>query len=290
LVIFGILALPAAGMTAMTLTNFTALASLFVVSSIIGSVSTAWQNVFVPYTMDKAAPISNLSTTAQLEAHHQSQNNPVLSTELVELRSKREREGLKISVWGSNALYLGVSIFFCITIGLSYINADAQVNAGLYVTSASGAVASFVHWLVGGSYLFPITRKWKRASHSGYCPLKHVRTILEQTNSFLIISRQSMARNRKIPSGIQILDCLYNLSRQRIDIWNGHHKSIQSIGSTFTSRIYSLDSSRIRNIHDIRYRLPIPLSPTWIIIETMGNWALYPSQLDCDLVFDRNEQ
>jgi hypothetical protein len=140
LVIFGILALPAAGMTVMTLTNFTALGSLFVVSSIIGSVSTAWQNVFVPYTMDKAAPISNLSTTAQLEAHHQSQNNPVLSTELVGLRSKREREGLKISVWGSNALYLGVSIFFCITIGLSYINADAQVNAGLYVTSASGAV------------------------------------------------------------------------------------------------------------------------------------------------------
>jgi hypothetical protein len=99
-----------------------------------------------------------------------------------------------------------------------------------------------------------------------------------------------MARNRKIPSGIQILDCLYNLSRQRIDTWNGNHKSIQSIGSTFPSRIYSLDSSRIRNIHDIRYRIPIPLSPTWIIIETMGDWGLYPSQLDCDLVFDRNEQ
>jgi len=139
-VVFGILALPAASMTGMSLTNFNALASLFVVSSIIGSVSTAWQNVFVPYTMEKAAPTSRLSFEAQSDTQKPGVNSAHPTGGVAQLRGKREREGLKISVWGSNALYLGVSIFFCITIGLSSINADAQVNAGLYVTSASGAV------------------------------------------------------------------------------------------------------------------------------------------------------
>jgi hypothetical protein len=127
-------------MTGMSLTNFNALAALFVVSSIIGSISTAWQNVFVPYTMEKAAPITSLSSAARIDTHAHGITSADLTEEVTQLRQKREREGLKISVWGSNALYLGVSLFFCITIGLSYINADAQVNAGLYVTSASGAV------------------------------------------------------------------------------------------------------------------------------------------------------
>jgi hypothetical protein len=172
LVVFGILALPAAGMTGMTLTNFNALAALFVVSSIIGSVSTAWQNVFVPYTMEKAAPISSLSTTARLDTHSHGIDSAHSSNELAALRSKREREGLKISVWGSNALYLGVSLFFCITIGLSYINADAQVNAGLYVTSASGG-ACIICALAGWKFLpVPDNKEMKEGDSFWLIPFK----------------------------------------------------------------------------------------------------------------------
>jgi hypothetical protein len=87
--------------------------------------------------MQKAAPIETLSSQARLEAL---QGDNESNSESSLLRKKREKEGLKISVWGSNALYFGTTLFFVITIGLSYINADAQINAGLYVTSASGAV------------------------------------------------------------------------------------------------------------------------------------------------------
>jgi hypothetical protein len=122
--------------------------------------------------MEKAAPISSLSTTARLDTHSHGIDSAHSSNELAALRSKREREGLKISVWGSNALYLGVSLFFCITIGLSYINADAQVNAGLYVTSASGG-ACIICALAGWKFLpVPDNKEMKEGDSFWLIPFK----------------------------------------------------------------------------------------------------------------------
>lgn len=149
LVIFGVLALPAAGITSLTLTNFNALTALYITINIIGTAATAWQNIFVPYTMQKAAPIQVLSAQARQEAL-----DKVSGNEAELLRRKRELEGVRISVWGNNALYLGTTIFFAITIGLSYINASTQINAGLYVTTAAGAVC--VACAVGGWRFLPV--------------------------------------------------------------------------------------------------------------------------------------
>lgn len=135
LVVFGVLALPAAALTKPTLVNFNALAALFVVANVTGSIAASWQNIFVPYTMQQAAPIEELSPAARLEALRLE-----TSDEQDELRTARERQGIRISVWGSNAVYLGVTIFLLITLGLAYVNADTQVNAGLYVTTASGVI------------------------------------------------------------------------------------------------------------------------------------------------------
>lgn len=278
----GILALPAAGMTSLNLTTFNALAALFVVSSIIGSVSTAWQNVFVPYTMDKAAPI----TTALGTHHHE-----LSEDDIIQLRNKREREGLKISVWGSNALYLGVTIFFCITIGLSYINADAQVNAGLYVTSASGAIC-IICALVGWRFLpVPNNKPMKQGQSFWLLPFSTCTSRLPCELSIDDnVSQKSLERSRKVPRSVQILDRIYHLPRFSPHYRNRHHEPIQLDCPSISGRIYSLDSSRIRNINDLGNHLFIPLSSIRTIPQTMGYCGIRPGSPHRNVVFDWNER
>ena len=140
LVAYGALCLPAAGLTAYKLSVFNALAVLYSVFNIIGFLVQAWMNVFVPYTMHHVAPIETLSDSAKemIAAGHTDD-----SEEARRLRTVREREGLKMSVWGGNSMNVGLVIFYCITIGLVYASYKASLYAGLYMTTVAGGICIF---------------------------------------------------------------------------------------------------------------------------------------------------
>lgn len=135
LVLYGALCLPAAGLTAYNYANYTALIALYTIFSITGYLAMAWMNIFIPYTMYAAAPIDELSTQAKVDA--------LAKTDDVEgetLRAKREREGLKMSVWGGVSMNVATVIFYCITIGISYAGATAARNAGMYMSTVAGGI------------------------------------------------------------------------------------------------------------------------------------------------------
>lgn len=138
MVAYGALILPAAGLTHYTRSDYNSLVGLYTSFNVVGFLAMAWMNIFVPYTMQKAAPINQLSDHAQADAL-----DKVNDAEGDALRAKREREGLKISIFGGVSMNVATVIFYLITIGLSYASMDAQKNAGLYMTSAAGAVCIF---------------------------------------------------------------------------------------------------------------------------------------------------
>jgi hypothetical protein len=157
LVLYGVLAIPAAGLTRLSLTTFNSLSAIYVIFNTIGTVVTTIQNIFIPYTMQQAAPIDTLSTKSRNEVLLHGEDE-----EIKRLNTARELEGLKISVWGYNSLAAGTAIFLAITIGVSKVNADTQVNAGLYVTTASG-VLCVACALVGWKCLpSPAAKPWDK--------------------------------------------------------------------------------------------------------------------------------
>ncbi|WWC89516.1 uncharacterized protein L201_004440 [Kwoniella dendrophila CBS 6074] len=149
-VLYGVLALPVAGLTTYTKSNYTALIGLYTSFGIIGFMAGAWQNIFVPYTMHIAAPVSkvheqeNQQDQTDLEFGQNSHTIPTTEEldeeESRQLRSLREKEGVKISASGNNALNIGMTIFYLITIGLSYANAQSSLYAGLYMSTAAGGI------------------------------------------------------------------------------------------------------------------------------------------------------
>lgn len=134
-IIYGALCLPAAGLTVYNLSNYYGFIWLYTIFGVVGYLVIAWGNIFIPYTMQAAAPIEDLSAQARLDAL-----DKIDGEGRKELRAKREMEGLKISVGGTVALNVAVVLFNVITIGISYATMDAQKNAGLYMTTVSGAV------------------------------------------------------------------------------------------------------------------------------------------------------
>lgn len=135
LVLYGALCLPAAGLTAYNYANYTALMVLYTVFSIVGYLAMAWMNIFIPYTMYAAAPIDELSPQARSDALAKTTD-----LEGEALRAKREKEGLKMSVWGGVSMNIATVIFYCITIGVSYAGGTAAMNAGMYMSTVAGGI------------------------------------------------------------------------------------------------------------------------------------------------------
>ncbi|WVW78068.1 hypothetical protein I302_100019 [Kwoniella bestiolae CBS 10118] len=172
-ILYGILALPAAGLTEYTLHNYTALIGLYVSFNIIGFMAGAWQNIFVPYTMQIAAP-SPTTIVATAASSELSDTQVALAPaghvpdmETDESRRVRETEGVKISVAGNSALNIGMAIFFLITIGLAHANAHASMYAGLYMTTTAGGICIL---LAGAGWRFLPNPKdvKKRAEGEGW--------------------------------------------------------------------------------------------------------------------------
>lgn len=147
LVLYGALCLPAAGLTAYNKANYTALIALYTIFSIVGFMAMAWMNIFIPYTMYAAAPIENLSSQAKVDALSKKDDE-----ESEALRAKRETEGLRMSGWGGISMNIALVIFYCITIGVSYANATASRNAGMYMSTAAGGIC-IVCALLGWRFL-----------------------------------------------------------------------------------------------------------------------------------------
>lgn len=85
--------------------------------------------------MHAAAPVDSLSAGAKIAVIGQQTDQEVES-----MRAIREREGVKISVWGGVSMNVGLVIFYCITIGLTYANYEASLYAGLYMTTVAGGI------------------------------------------------------------------------------------------------------------------------------------------------------
>lgn len=109
--------------------TFNAYSGLYVTFNTIGFITQAWMNIFIPYTMRKAAPIE-ADQTDTLPASEPEE------IDLDQVRIKREREGVSISVWGGNAQNASTIVFYCITIGLLNVS---SAYAGLYMTTGAGA-------------------------------------------------------------------------------------------------------------------------------------------------------
>ncbi|GAA6016964.1 hypothetical protein JCM10207_007863 [Rhodosporidiobolus poonsookiae] len=132
LVVYGAFALPVAGMTAYNVPTLNSFGALYVVFNTVGFLAGAWQNIYIPEVMyDNTESNADRTETAP--------------------STKREREvrGATLSVWGYNAYQFSLTVFYCITIGISFASATAAIQAGLWVTTASGAlciVLALVAW------------------------------------------------------------------------------------------------------------------------------------------------
>lgn len=175
-VIYGILAVPVAGLTAYSLDTFNAFIGLYVSFNIAGFLAGAWLNVFVPYAMQRAAPdkaavgprpftaTDNRPQQDVFASGNQSQSRD--DPDIGDTRLERERQGVKISVAGNNALNVGMLSFFLITIGLTYASAEASIYAGLYMTTTAGGICILLalaawRFLPEPTFVVPVTgRPW----------------------------------------------------------------------------------------------------------------------------------
>ncbi|GAA5860683.1 hypothetical protein JCM5353_001129 [Sporobolomyces roseus] len=117
---YGAFALPVASMTAYNLETFNSYCGLSVVFNTVGFLAGAWQNIYIPDVMH--------GDTASLVS------------EKAESRREREIRGVNTSVWGFNAYYASLIVFYCITIGITFVSPTAATQAGLWVTTASAAL------------------------------------------------------------------------------------------------------------------------------------------------------
>ncbi|WWC59816.1 uncharacterized protein I303_102378 [Kwoniella dejecticola CBS 10117] len=141
-VLYGALALPIAGLTEYTKTDFNTLIGLYCSFAIIGFIAGAWMNIFVPYTMQIAAPTPAPTDITPTDATSGTGMGTRMTPEeeLDSIREIREKEGVKISAMGNNALNIGTTIFYLITIGLAYASAQTSLYAGLYMSTAAGGI------------------------------------------------------------------------------------------------------------------------------------------------------
>jgi MFS-type transporter involved in bile tolerance (Atg22 family) len=137
LILYGILALPIAGLRGSGLTTFNVLSALYVVFNVIGFIAGAWMNIFIPFVMQKSEDLKSPSTSPHaIDGNNNDQD----------LAKKAIEDGMRMGVWGSNGLSAGQVLLFVISIGLTFVSA---VYAGLYTTTASGALCillSLVAW------------------------------------------------------------------------------------------------------------------------------------------------
>lgn len=134
LLIYGCLALPSAGLKGYTIGYFDTCAALYTTFSILGFISVAWQNIFVPIIMREAAPIE----TAIIATRESSSDTTGLDTK--KLQADRNKAGLTTSAWGMAAMNGGAALVFVITIALTYANDEAALYGGLYMSTATAAV------------------------------------------------------------------------------------------------------------------------------------------------------
>lgn len=137
---YGILALPAAGLTTYTMDSYTALIALYTTFNLVGFIAGAWMDAFMPYIMHRAAPTESLSAKAQQDALDE-----VDHAEGPRLGAIREKEGLRINVAGNNSLNGGTLVILLITVGLTYASEAASLYAGLYMTTVAGPVRARCH-------------------------------------------------------------------------------------------------------------------------------------------------
>lgn len=242
--------------------------------------------------MQEAAPIEVLSASARLEAL-----DKITGTESKVLRQKREMEGVKISVWGNNALYLGTTIFFAITIGLSYINANTQINAGLYVTTASGIVC--IACALGGWRFLPVpsTKSLDHGQSFWLLPFKTCMSsgaVEHVGGDYIQLTRasscQPLARRRSLSSGIQIPHRIYDLHRFGSHFRYSPHQPIQLVSETLARRIYRMVNGRMRRFHRQRYNLLVPLPKTQHHPQAMDIGCLHAHYPSLCLVSTRNKR
>ena len=212
-----------AALTAYTMSNYTTLIALYVVFNIIGFVAGAWQNVFVPYLMQKAAPMASLidhhtptpgSTPSSLPSADMSEKE-----RLMQVQQIREREGVKISVAGNNSLNLGMTVFYVITIGISYASASASLYAGLYMTTAAGALCIVL--AIAAWRFLPAPRETQKQQEQTWltipvetCECKPLHVLHEKL--MMLISQESLSRCCEVPRGVQGHDRLDRV--QRLDL------------------------------------------------------------------------
>jgi hypothetical protein len=223
LCIYGALVLPTAALTAYNMSNYTALLALYVVFNIIGFVAGAWQNVFVPYLMQKAAPMASLMQPHTPSSSSTTTPIPLADAleddHLKQVQQVREREGVKISVAGNNALNLGMTVFYAITIGISYASASASLYAGLYMTTAAGALCIVL--AIAAWRFLPAPRERQKRQEETWltipvetCECKPLHIIHEML--MMLISQESLSRYCEIPRGVQGHDCVDRV--QRLDL------------------------------------------------------------------------
>jgi hypothetical protein len=145
LVVYGSLALPSAALKGYTVGYFDACAALYATFSIMGFISVAWQNIFVPIIMRAAAPVE--TTTIHDPEHSVSPH-----VDLTALQKKRNKAGLTTSAWGLAAMNGGAALVFIITIALTYANEEAALYGGLSMSTATAA-ACIVMSLSAGPFL-----------------------------------------------------------------------------------------------------------------------------------------
>ncbi|KAI3336919.1 hypothetical protein HD806DRAFT_528500 [Xylariaceae sp. AK1471] len=133
LILYGLLALPIAGLKGNDLITFNVLSGLYVVFNVIGFLAGAWMNIFIPFVMHMSEDLDSPSSP------HAINDNQDLARKAIE-------DGMRMGVWGSNGLSAGQVLLFVISIGLTFVSA---VYAGLYTTTASGVlciILSLVAW------------------------------------------------------------------------------------------------------------------------------------------------
>lgn len=147
LLLYGAFCLPAIALTDMNLSTFNALSGLYVAFNVIGFLVQVWGNIFVPYTMREMtdaelqsdATLHSFGAVAALAPAASTSEPITLEEEPHKASSRPERElrGVRMSVWGSNALNISSLLFSFVVLGLTWSSA---MNAGLTMTTVAGVV------------------------------------------------------------------------------------------------------------------------------------------------------
>lgn len=287
-------------MTAYTLPMFDAIAVIYTIFTALGFLVQAWMNIFIPYTMNAAAPIGRLSVDARRTALTGQDD-----AEIRRMRTIREIEGIKMSVFGTFSMTLGMAILFVVTIGVTYANELAQLNAGMYVTTAAGAACIFAA-LGGWRFLHaPSGRPFAEGVPVWKIPFVTCKHFVPQHRALAYTAVMSLLKGvYRYPEAFKWLLAytIYNdsfaayglvsseptLPSSRDPLINRH--AVQQCGSTFCPRIHRIQHYRLRRHPHHRPYIRLPLPPHSTHFASMVDRGILRNLLHGDLDDDRYEQ